>query len=125
VHAFTDVSTSGGHPHRVREGWGTLVAHAEAALDEVVDAAERRHPRVRFRRLVVAGTALTVLIQEAATARMVVVGQRDERVPTGPMVLGSTSRGLVEFAPCPVVVARSVVADADAGADQATARADG
>jgi nucleotide-binding universal stress UspA family protein len=35
---------------------------------------------------------------------MIVVGQRDERALEGEMRLGSTSRGLVESAPCPVVV---------------------
>ena len=30
--------------------------------------------------------------------------QRDDRAPPGEVVLGSTSRGLVGFAPCPVVV---------------------
>jgi nucleotide-binding universal stress UspA family protein len=104
VHAFTEVDVdSEGTPH-VREDWDRLVAEAEAEVDEVVARAQEGRPEVRFRREVVAGTTLGVLMEHARSARTIVVGQRDERAPAGAMVLGSTSRGLVEFAPCPVVV---------------------
>jgi nucleotide-binding universal stress UspA family protein len=104
VHAFTDVTGAGGAPRRRPEDWARLVAEAEADLDATVAAALTDCPRIRFSRHVVAGTTLGVLMDHARSARVVVVGQRDERAPAGEMVLGSTSRGLVEFAPCPVVV---------------------
>jgi nucleotide-binding universal stress UspA family protein len=104
VHAFTDVTGSGGAPRRRHEDWARLVAEAAADLDATVAAALTRCPRIRSSRRVVAGTTLGVLMDHAGSARVVVVGQRDERAPAGEMVLGSTSRGLVEFAPCPVVV---------------------
>jgi nucleotide-binding universal stress UspA family protein len=104
VHAFTDVSEAGGAPHRRHDAWAALVAQAETELGETVAGALGACPKVRFRREVVAGTTLRVLMDLAGTARMIVVGQRDERAPAGEMLLGSTSRGLVEFAPCPVVV---------------------
>jgi nucleotide-binding universal stress UspA family protein len=104
VYAFTDVTGSGGAPHRRHEDWARLVAEAEADLDATVAAALTECPRIRFSRRVVAGTTLGVLMDHARSARMIVVGQRDERAPAAEMVLGSTSRGLVEFAPCPVVV---------------------
>jgi nucleotide-binding universal stress UspA family protein len=104
VHAFTDVSEDGGTPHRVHEDWARLVATAEAELAQTLVGALSHCPEVAFRHSVVAGTTLGVLMDQARTARMIVVGQRDERAPAGELRLGSTSRGLVEFAPCPVVV---------------------
>jgi nucleotide-binding universal stress UspA family protein len=114
VHAFTDVTGSGAGPHRRHEDWARLVAEAEAELDETLVAALPDCPEVRFGRRAVAGTTLRVMMDFAGSARMIVVGQRDERAPAGEMVLGSTSRGLVEFAPCPVVVLPST-ADRVAG----------
>jgi nucleotide-binding universal stress UspA family protein len=108
VHAFTDVTESGGAPHRRHEEWARLEAEAEAELEAAEVAALRDSPKVRFRRQIIGGTTLGVLMGYAGSARMIVVGQRDERAPAGEMVLGSTSRGLVEFAPCPVVVLPAV-----------------
>lgn len=110
VHAFTDVDESGGTPHRRHEDWPELVAQAEAELDAVMTQAAQRWPQVRLRRDVVAGTTLSVLMDRASTARAIVVGQRGEHAPVGKMLLGSTSRGLVEFAPCPVVISPATVA---------------
>lgn len=46
---------------------------------------------------------LRALLVHATTARAIVVGRRER--PSGPgMTMGSTSRGLVEFAACPGVV---------------------
>ncbi|HZG91418.1 MAG TPA: universal stress protein [Pseudonocardia sp.] len=120
VHAFTDVSEAGGALRRRHEGWGAIVADARAELDRVAAAAQERHPDVRIRCSVEEGTALRVLLDHAETARALVVGQRDQQAPAGEMLLGSTSRGLVEFAPCPVVVCP---ASAGRGATTAASRA--
>jgi nucleotide-binding universal stress UspA family protein len=108
VHAFTDITESANAPHRRDEDWARLVAGAEAELDATVAAALPGYPKVRFRRQVLAGTTLRVLMDHAASARMIVVGRRGKRAPAGATVLGSTSRGLVESAPCPVVVPPAV-----------------
>ncbi len=63
----------------------------------------------------VVGPPLRALLKSAAAARAVVVAQRGH-VPPGGMHLGSTSRGLVGLAPCPVVVARTGVRQARAAA---------
>jgi nucleotide-binding universal stress UspA family protein len=54
----------------------------------------QRHP--------VDDTAMRALLEQAKDTRVVVVGHRGGASAAGR--LGSTSRGLVEFAPCPVVV---------------------
>jgi nucleotide-binding universal stress UspA family protein len=125
LHAFTDMTESGGAPHRRHEDWARLVEEAEQELEATVVAALADCPKIRFRHLVVAGTTLRVLMDHAESARMIVVGQRDERAPAGEMVLGSTSRGLVEFAPCPVVVlpAASAGSAAASSGDAAAGRA--
>jgi nucleotide-binding universal stress UspA family protein len=61
-----------------------------------------RHPDLDVERRVLNDTALRALLEQARDARMIVVGHRDRESVVGR--LGSTSRGLVEFAPCPVVV---------------------
>lgn len=121
VHAFTDVTEAGGAPHRRHEDWAQLVADAEDEMDETLARALEGCPQVGFRRAVVAGTTLQVLMDQARSARVIVVGQRDERAPAGGMLLGSTSRGLVEFAPCPVVVLPAAVHAPTLLADRATA----
>ena len=57
----------------------------------------------------------------APTARAIVVGQRRRRATTHVGQLGSTSRGLVTSATCPVLVARAV---ATRGAGAVPARGD-
>jgi nucleotide-binding universal stress UspA family protein len=121
VHAFTDISETGGAPHR-RQDWARLVVEAEEELDAALASAVEHGPKVRSRRDVVAGTTLRVLMDLAGSARMIVVGQRDERVASGAMLLGSTSRGLVQFAPCPVVVVPAT-ARAEGRVDDAAASA--
>jgi nucleotide-binding universal stress UspA family protein len=68
----------------------------------------QHHPDLPIDQESVADTALRVLLARAESARAVVVAQRASPAPQDSvLVLGSTSRGLVEFAPCPVVVARA------------------
>lgn len=102
VHAWSDVRVGAGGVHRAAESWSELAQLATRGLDEQLD---RVVPGVPVERRLVAGTPVRSLLDLAGTARMVVVAQRD-RPPAGGVHLGSTSRGLVEFAPCPVVVAR-------------------
>ena len=80
-------------------------------------AGRRRHCPTRSRRpsrgtapvdlvqRVVEGHPATVLIDEAATADLLVVGARGHSALTG-MVLGSVSSHCVHHSPCPVVVMR-------------------
>jgi nucleotide-binding universal stress UspA family protein len=104
VHTWTDVvaDTSGGL-HRSAAGGTELAARAAELLDTQLTPVRDRHPGVAVERHVVNDTALSALLDRAREARTVVVGHRSAAAATSR--LGSTSRGLVEFAPCPVVVA--------------------
>ena len=104
VHTWSDiVVTAGGHSvRRVAAHGSELAADAAVALESRVTRCRERRPGVVIESRVVGDTALRALLDQAAEARAVVVGRRRE--PTTEGMLGSTSRGLVEFAPCPVVV---------------------
>ena len=104
VQAWTDVvaDTSGGL-HRSAASGTELAARAAELLDTQLTPVRDRHPGVAVERQVVNDTALSALLDQAREARTMVVGHRGAAATTSR--LGSTSRGLVEFAPCPVVVA--------------------
>jgi nucleotide-binding universal stress UspA family protein len=78
-------------------------------LAEDVRAVAELRPGIAVRSELVHDTALRALLHQARDARLLVVGHRGDR-PTQGMALGSTSRALVEFAPCPVIVTPPVPA---------------
>ena len=103
VHAWTDVVTdASGGLHRVQTDATELAGRAVELLDTLVKRVQERRADLDVERRVVNDTALRALLEQAQDARMVVVGHRGPASIAGR--LGSTSRGLVEFAPCPVVV---------------------
>ena len=104
VHTWSDiVVTAGGHSVRRSASHGSeLAADAAVALESRVARCRERRPGVVIESRVVGDTALRALLDQAADGRAVVVGRW--RGPETGGMLGSTSRGLVEFAPCPVVV---------------------
>ncbi|MBL8927285.1 MAG: universal stress protein [Pseudonocardia sp.] len=104
VHTWSDiVVTAGGHGMRRAAAHDSeLAADAVVALESRVARCRELRPDVVIESRVVGDTALRALLDQAADARAVVVGRR--RGPEAGGMLGSTSRGLVEFAPCPVVV---------------------
>ena len=103
VHAGTDVVTdASGGLHRVQTDATELADRAVELLDTLVKRVQERRADIDVERRVVNDTALRALLEQAQDARMVVVGHRGPASIAGR--LGSTSRGLVEFAPCPVVV---------------------
>lgn len=91
-------------PHRgvVRRPAGAQSAAADE-LEVAVAAVAAARPGLRVEREPVAGTPVRALLERARTARLLVVGHRGTDPGTG-MLHGSTSKALVEFAPCPVVV---------------------
>ncbi|TCK22741.1 universal stress protein [Pseudonocardia endophytica] len=105
VHAWSDVVTHAGERlHRSGEGWQTLRDRARAVTDAARAAAQDRQPGVTVETEIVEGTALRALLDAGRDARALVVGPYG-RVPPEGMQLGSSSRALVGFAACTVVVA--------------------
>jgi nucleotide-binding universal stress UspA family protein len=87
--------------HRAAESAAELAAVAAQRLDRCLAPVQVAYPALPVERVVVDDTALRALLERAADARMLLVGhRRGHRAGR----LGSTSRGLVGFAPCPVVV---------------------
>jgi nucleotide-binding universal stress UspA family protein len=109
VHAWSDVEAdSAGAAHRAEADWDVLADRATQLLDARVGPVRQHHPDLLIEQESVADTALGALLARADVARAVVVAHRASPPPQDSvLVLGSTSRGLVEFAPCPVVVARA------------------
>jgi nucleotide-binding universal stress UspA family protein len=76
---------------------------AARLLAEALEPVQADHPRLRVRARTASGTPLQALMHDASTARMLVVGTHGHLGATG-MLTGSTSRALLESAPCTVVV---------------------
>lgn len=103
VHTVTDVGPDATGAARRHHDAAALEAAGEALLDDGVTVARARRAGIVVDRHLAVDTPLRALVERAPGARMIIVGSRAQRPERG-MLLGSTSRGLVEFAPCPVVV---------------------
>lgn len=104
VHAWTDIAFGGdGAARRRPEDQHVLAARASALLDTELAEIILAHPDLPVERAVVADTPLRALLAAADGARLLVVGHRGGGGPG--RRLGSTSLALIEFVPCPVVVA--------------------
>jgi nucleotide-binding universal stress UspA family protein len=80
-----------------------LEQDAAAMLAQTVEDAGRDAPEVAVEQLVVEGSAVPVLLEQARSASLLVVGSRGRGAFTG-MLLGSVSSHCVQLAACPVVV---------------------
>ncbi|GAA4677766.1 universal stress protein [Pseudonocardia yuanmonensis] len=109
VHVWSDVvAGAGGGAHRRPEDWSELAARGEGMAAEARRRVAARVPDLAVEARSVEGTALRTLLDLAESARMVVAAPRSASRAPRPddgVLLGSTSRGLVGFAPCPVVLA--------------------
>lgn len=103
VHTWSDVVAGPWGTSRRPEDPGVLAAEAAARLDAELATLPASHPELSVERDVVEDTPLRALLDRAESARLLVVGNRGPDRRTG-MLGGSTSRSLVEFAACPVVV---------------------
>jgi nucleotide-binding universal stress UspA family protein len=78
---------------------------AAAELQVQVAPLAARHPSVTVETVTYRDRPTAALLARAQTARLLVVGTRGRSEFTG-MLLGSTSRALVQHSPCPVMVVR-------------------
>jgi nucleotide-binding universal stress UspA family protein len=102
VHAWSDFVAGIHGGARRTEASETLAAEAHARLEAELDALAGSHPDLPVQREGVDDTPVRALLARADAARVLVVGHRGDTVSG--MLHGSTSRTLVEFASCPVVV---------------------
>ena len=121
VHAWSGAASDPAGVHRAAKGSPGPTDEATRDLDEQLGRLLTRRPGLTVERGLVADTPLRALLELAPTARAIVVGQRRRRATTHVGQLGSTSRGLVTSATCPVLVARAV---ATRGAGAVPARGD-
>jgi nucleotide-binding universal stress UspA family protein len=119
VSAWTDVAEDERGLHRRSEDMAELTAQGRALLDEESRTVTELHPGLAVADELVNDTPLRALLARAGGARMLVVGHRGGPSARG-MGMGSTSRGLVEFAPCPVVVTPPVPAESSPGGPDVT-----
>ena len=70
-------------------------------VERLLDRLEKEYPEVTVLRQITAGGPLSALLAAAHDAQMVVVGARGLGGVRG-MRLGSTARGVLHHAPCPV-----------------------
>jgi nucleotide-binding universal stress UspA family protein len=87
------------------EDWKQLEEQQLEVLSERLAGFSDRYPDVRIERVVTRDRAVRALVEQAEKAQLVVVGSHGRGGFTG-MVLGSTSRALLQASPCPVMVVR-------------------
>ncbi|MFN3338263.1 MAG: universal stress protein [Dietzia sp.] len=87
------------------EDWKQLEEQQLETLSERLAGFSDRYPDVRIERFVTRDRAVRALVEQAEDAQLVVVGSHGRGGFTG-MVLGSTSRALLQASPCPVMVVR-------------------
>ena len=79
-----------------------IESRVHGLLEDQLAELTTRYPALLVERHIAADSPLRSLLAEADTARAVVVGQRAHTAANG--VIGSTSRSVIEFGSCPVVV---------------------
>jgi nucleotide-binding universal stress UspA family protein len=98
--------------HFLRDRATSRDTAAEVLVEQLVPW-RSQYPRVPVEARVVHGAAADELVRAAATARLVVVGTHG-RGASARLLLGSTSRAVVRYSPCPVTVVRGDVIAGDA-----------
>ncbi len=107
VHTWTDTPAATAFamaPFAV--DWSDLHHQEQLMLEEHLDGWQDKYPDVLVRRVVSRDRPAHSLLQQARAAQLVVVGTRGHGNVAG-LVLGSTSRALLNHAPCPVAVVRA------------------
>lgn len=87
------------------DDWSQLEEQQNQTLAERLAGFASRYPDVEVTRYVTRDRAVRALVEQSQNAQLVVVGSHGRGGFAG-MVLGSTSRALLQAAPCPVMVVR-------------------
>ncbi|MFI6225122.1 universal stress protein [Nocardia salmonicida] len=102
VHAFSDASEL----DLPAFGWEMGRQSAEADLAEALAGHAEQYPDVPVRRIVVANRPVRTLVDESASAQLLVVGSHG-RGGFSSMLLGSTSNALLHSVEIPTIVVRA------------------
>ncbi|TCJ78848.1 UNVERIFIED_ORG: nucleotide-binding universal stress UspA family protein [Dietzia maris] len=107
VHTWMDpqVQAAAAGISLTEDDWKELEEQQLQTLSERLAGFSDRYPDVEVQRFVTRDRAVRALVEQAENAQLVVVGSHGRGGFTG-MVLGSTSRALLQAAPCPVMVVR-------------------
>src|SRR5262249_7191195 len=104
VHTWSDLARDvDGHARERTDDPTELARRAARVLEHQLAPVSATYPGLTIEPHVEPDTPLRALLEHAAKAWLLVVGQRPASRHTGPL-FGSTSRGLIEFASCPVAV---------------------
>jgi nucleotide-binding universal stress UspA family protein len=110
VHGF--LSTAPGEREQISiDDDQALIVAAEERLEETTAAVRLDHPDLGISTKVLAGSGGTALVQESASASLVIVGARGRGGFTG-LLLGSVATQVSGHARCPVVVVRPALTPA-------------
>lgn len=93
----------------VRDGWDRLHQEATNGLEATLATWRTKYPTVQVGTLVIRDRPAGALLEQGATAQLLVVGSHGRGGFPG-MRLGSGARRLVHHADCPVLVVRHAVA---------------
>lgn len=107
VHSWLEYASDQVLSRGLDAGWEQVEQGEKELLAERLAGWQEKYPDVTVRRVVTQGRPIERLLEEAATAQLVVVGSRGRGGFTG-MLLGSTSQALIQHATCPVLVVRPV-----------------
>jgi len=86
--------------------WDAIAVEERRSLAERLAPWQEKYPDVPVTTVVTRETPARSLLDQAATAQLVVVGSRGRGGFSG-LLLGSTSQALLHHAPCPVAVVRA------------------
>ena len=107
VHTWMDpqVQAAAAGISLTEDDWKQLEDQQLQTLSERLAGFADRYPDVEVDRFVTRDRAVRALVEQSENAQLVVVGSHGRGGFAG-MVLGSTSRALLQAAPCPVMVVR-------------------
>lgn len=110
VHAWLDYASEVSYAtaRQYAVDWEAVDVHEHELLAQRLAGWQEKYPDVSVRRVVTTDRPVRSLLEQAAQARLLVVGSRGRGGFRG-MLFGSTSQALVYHAPCPLLVARPTV----------------
>ncbi|WKD60185.1 Universal stress protein [Corynebacterium ciconiae DSM 44920] len=107
VHTWMDmqVQTSLAGLAAAQQQWASVEREQEEMLDERLAPFIERYPNVKVNKIVTRDRPVRALVDAAEGAQLLVVGSHGRGGFKG-MLLGSTSRALLQSSPCPMMVVR-------------------